>query len=140
MVNRTWNMTVKAYGMPKIDSWTPVGNTTIYKGKSVDLGVVATHPDGLGVAYSWYINGQLVSGAGLKDYTFEGKKAGTYTVKVVVTDGKREAEHSWTVTVKEKASKGSSMLLLYGLVVVLVLVAAMVGVMLFRRSGKKAMK
>ena len=139
-VNKTWDVTVKSYGLPKISSWTPLENVSMNKGKSVTLGIVATHPNGLGLIYSWYIDGQFVTNASLKDYTFVGKTAGTHTVKVVVSDGKRTAEHTWTVTVKEKKSSGTSMLLLYGLGALLVIVAVMIAVSVIWRSGRKDKK
>jgi hypothetical protein len=139
-VNKTWNVTVKAYGLPKIVSWAPLENVSMNKGKSVTLGIVAAHPNGLGLIYSWYLDGQFVSNASMKDYTFEGKTAGTHTVKVVVSDGKRTADHTWTVTVKEKKSSGTSMLLLYGLAALLVIVAVMITASLIWRSKKKETK
>jgi alpha-galactosidase len=60
--------------------------------------VVANDPDGDALSYSWSVNGNPTGGGSA--YTFVAAAAGTYVVKVLVSDGLASVERTWAVEVR----------------------------------------
>jgi len=83
---------------PKITSFTPKGDFKISKNKKVKLEINAEDPDSDELTYIWKFGllEQYTSGpAMLRKFT----SSGTKKIKVIVSDGKDEAEHVWKVRV-----------------------------------------
>ncbi|MEM2779950.1 MAG: DUF2341 domain-containing protein [Candidatus Bathyarchaeia archaeon] len=84
---------------PKIDSYFPETDPTINEGESQMFNITYSDNDNDPITIQWYLNGTLVSTN--DNYTFEANytSAGTYNVKVVISDGQDEDSHEWTLTV-----------------------------------------
>ena len=88
---------------PVIESYSPQTlSQNINEGQTVDFNVVASDVDTTDVlVYTWTSNGKDVgSNSGSYSFVTDFNSTGTYTIKVVVTDGKLEASKTWTIKVK----------------------------------------
>jgi hypothetical protein len=89
---------------PVISTSTPqTTSQTINEAQTVQFNVVASDVDtGDVLTYSWTSNSKDV-GTNSSSYSFvtDYNSTGTYTIKVVVSDGKLEVSKTWTVKVKD---------------------------------------
>lgn len=85
---------------PVIQSTSPAPNVGASAGSTVTFSAPAEDPDGNPIAYTWTVNGQVVSGAFGPQLSWqvpETTAGGTYTVTVTVTDGSRITQNTWTI-------------------------------------------
>jgi hypothetical protein len=102
-VVHNWTVTVLNKNRPpKIMNTSPEQGTTINveRGKPATFNVQAVDPDGDPLAFSWKVNGILVSGANSPVFTCtKGQKNGANTVTMEVSDGNATASAEWSMRV-----------------------------------------
>jgi len=99
-----WTLTVLDVNQPpEITSWYPSTDPDlIYVGNSQEFNITCSDPDGDSLTIQWYVNGTLKEEwTGNTSILFEPDQAGTYIIKVVVSDGQDETSHTWTLTVEQ---------------------------------------
>ena len=111
-VERTFTLEVQENPnhAPVIESWAPsAARFRLDPGATTNLSVVAYDPDGDELTYSWSIHDENWSWWESGDstnavYAFSRSvgQEGTNIVEVCVSDGLRDAYHSWTIFVQEK--------------------------------------
>jgi uncharacterized protein (TIGR03437 family) len=86
---------------PVISSVSPATTFGAVGGSSLSFSVNASDPDGNPLTYTWSVNGTVVTNVFGPAYALQLPLTanGIYTVTVVVTDGSRVTETSWTVNV-----------------------------------------
>jgi hypothetical protein len=85
---------------PLIVEFYPLEDPTIYEGESQDFWVEVLAPEELYVDFDWFLDGDLVlRGDPLYTYQSDFDSAGSYVVKIVVSDGFRSASHTWNMEV-----------------------------------------
>jgi hypothetical protein len=140
---RSWNVTViEKDNPPSLASSTPGYNPNVKENTKQVFSVVVTDPDNDALTYKWYLNGTEVATAASYTYEAGWKSQGSYTVMVVVSDGRIAINHSWQMTVQDVAQTvpaggiGSDVLL--GIIAAVVVVAVLGVVMFFayRRREK----
>jgi hypothetical protein len=77
---------------------------TIETGQSVTLEVDATDPEDDPLTYTWMVDGHYQPEKITPYLTFYSAKPGTFSIKVIVSDGISEREHTWRVAVNEPLS------------------------------------
>ncbi len=82
---------------PTITSYSPANNPLIKTGNSQNFSVVAQDVDTPVLNYQWSVNGAS-DGVNSPSYNYNSTTAGTYEIKVVVSDGTNSASKSWTLT------------------------------------------
>ncbi|MCX8173521.1 MAG: hypothetical protein N3F63_02775 [Thermoplasmata archaeon] len=88
------------------------------------------------LTYTWYLNGEVVGSSNTLEYLF--KTPGTFTLKVVVTDGKYSVERSWEIHVSQKVvPKGIGDYLPWLLPIALIAVFVLIVVVLVRRRKRE---
>lgn len=86
-------------GPVSIVETSPQSNTSIISGEALEFSIDIDNQSGFPLFYNWFINGQLDLSSFdntlvfIKQHSYEGID----TIKVQVTNGFRELEHSWTV-------------------------------------------
>ncbi len=85
---------------PSIDSYSPQSNPTIDVGGSQAFSITKSDPDGDPLTVKWFVDGAKKS-EGSDSYTYTSVSAGTFGIRVEVSDGKDTASHEWTLTVKQ---------------------------------------
>jgi|GEM_PF-5128785 len=105
----TWNLTVnnvnRAPTGVKIVS--PTNNQSFKSGAKIDFNAqTATDPDKDTLTYTWYADGQSLPGGTGQAFSYSKLKAGTHTIKLVVSDGKLEVKSEVTIKVKKNPVKG----------------------------------
>jgi len=148
---RIWKIVVIEVTNPPVISRTEpaVADLSIKEGDKLVFGVAATDPENDALTYRWLLTydgifDQQVSTS--MNYTFEANwtSEGRYTVKVVVSDGRTTAQHSWALTVVHaskpaKAAAGPDMLMTAIVVlVVLVVLGAVMAVAWKKRESWSA--
>ncbi len=86
---------------PVINSVNPAAALGAVAGNPLSFSVQASDSDGNPLAYTWSVNGQLVTDVFGPAYTLQLplNASGAYTVTVVVSDGSRTAQTSWAINV-----------------------------------------
>ncbi|MGC9060543.1 MAG: PKD domain-containing protein [Thermoplasmata archaeon] len=88
------------------------------------------------LTYTWFVDNEIVGTGNTIEYVF--KKPGTYTVKVVVTDGKFTLNKTWEVSVAQTViQKGIMDYLPWGLPILLIVVFIVVVILLMKRKKKE---
>jgi hypothetical protein len=77
---------------------------TIETGQSVTLEVDATDPEEDPLTYTWMVDGHYQPEKITPYLTFYSAKPGTFSIKVIVSDGTSERSHLWKVAVNEPIS------------------------------------
>ncbi len=100
----TWTLRILDVDRPPaVLSHDPEGDVTVNETDYgyVSLSVEAWDPDGDGLTYQWYLNDDLQYGQYRSYYTFSynHESAGTYRVRVAITDGTTEIGVGWLITV-----------------------------------------
>ncbi len=86
---------------PVIQSAVPGASVGAAGGSTLNFSASAQDADSNPLAYTWTVNGQVVTDALAQQYAFRVPKSAsgaTYTVVVTITDGSRTTQSSWTVT------------------------------------------
>jgi hypothetical protein len=86
-MQRTLDMTVNANQAPQISSLDANPSGVLYGG-STTITCIASDPDGEVVRYSWTASGGSITGVGNKVTWIAPSKGGSYTITVIVSDGK----------------------------------------------------
>jgi hypothetical protein len=92
---------------PSIDSYSPTYNPTIDVGESQTFSITKSDPDGDPLTVKWYVD-DVLKKQGSDSYTYTATAAGTYEVKVVVSDGTDSVNHKWTLTVNQAGNNPPS--------------------------------
>ncbi|MEM4307908.1 MAG: hypothetical protein QXU48_02450 [Thermoplasmata archaeon] len=88
------------------------------------------------LTYTWYLNGEVIGSGNPIEHLF--KSAGTYTLKVAVTDGKYTVEKTWEISVSQKVvPKGIGDFLPWLLPIALIAVFVVVVIVLMKRRKKE---
>ncbi len=87
---------------PVISSTTPAATLGAVGGDSLTFSAQASDVDGNPLTYTWSVNGQAIANVFTPSYTLQLPltASGVYSITVVVTDGTRAREYSWTINVK----------------------------------------
>lgn len=126
----TWTKTIDVGNRaPEIGVTSPQDALVLDASESATLDVGASDPDGDPLTYTWTVNGQPVAGSS-HVYEFSGRGAGTYVVRVVVSDGIASVEHEWVIEVQARVGPSDSGWPLASLVLVAALVATLVALIL----------
>jgi uncharacterized protein (TIGR03437 family) len=101
-----WSMTLVKLNpittlAPVINSTSPSLTLGAAGGNSLSFTVNASDPNGNSLTYAWNVNGTLVDDAFGPAYTLQLPLTakGIYTVSVVISDGSRSVQSTWTVNV-----------------------------------------
>lgn len=87
-------------GAPTVSSFSPSTSTLIAADNvAKNFSVTASDPEGSTLTYQWYLNNNAVAGQTANSYSNSFATAGTFGVKVAISDGTNVVERSWTVTV-----------------------------------------
>ncbi|MEM3493002.1 MAG: PKD domain-containing protein [Thermoplasmata archaeon] len=98
-----------------------------------------TDPKNETLSYTWYLNGNVTGQGNTIEHVF--RNPGTYTLKVVVTDGVHTVECSWNITVNQKVeAKGIGDFLPWLIPTALIILLVVVVVTLMRRKEKEAVR
>ncbi|MEM4293174.1 MAG: PKD domain-containing protein, partial [Thermoplasmata archaeon] len=98
-----------------------------------------TDPKNETLNYTWYLNGDVIEQGNTIEHVF--RNPGTYTLKVVVTDGVHTVECSWNITVNQKVeAKGIGDFLPWLIPTALIILLVVVVVTLMRRKEKEAVR
>jgi hypothetical protein len=90
----SWSIVVEDVNRhPFILGVSPEAPPTVRIGERVTIEVNATDPDGDDLLYSWYLDGVPVAATQAGRWTFTAETEGSYTISVLVEDG-REGEVS----------------------------------------------
>ena len=148
---RLWRITVREItNPPVITQFEPVpGEISMKEGDKLTFGVKASDPENDALSYRWLLtyNGIFdLQVSASPNYTFEANYSseGRYTVKVVVSDGKTQAQHSWDLVVVDAVkpvppAAGSDMLMTaIAVLVVLVVLGAVLAVAWKKRESMSA--
>ncbi len=92
---------------PSIDSYSPTTDPTINVGESQTFSITKSDPDGDPLTVRWYVDDVLKS-QGSDSYTYTATTAGTFEVRVTVSDGTDTVSHTWTLTVNEAGNNPPS--------------------------------
>jgi hypothetical protein len=100
----TWTLRILDVDRPpSVLSYDPDGDMTVNETDYgyLRLSVEAWDPDGDRLTYQWYLNDDLLYGQYRSYYTFiyNHESAGTYRVRVAITDGITEIGVGWLITV-----------------------------------------
>ena len=89
---------------PLIQAGSPTGSVVVPEGGSQLFSVQASDPDSDALAYSWYLDGAPVSGAGSESYLFRATResVGSRGLRVSVSDGLAQNAYSWSFTVERQ--------------------------------------
>ncbi|SNR80644.1 PKD domain-containing protein [Desulfurobacterium atlanticum] len=79
-------------------------NIQLSPGDTYTFSVTAIDPDGDSLSYKWYVNGELQEEAG-RIFSYQFNEAGTYTVKLEVSDGKSKVDSICGVSVTDGSDK-----------------------------------
>lgn len=82
---------------PAITSYSPTGTLLIKTGSPQSFSVVAQDIDSPILTYQWSVDNSSV-GTNTNSYTYTPATAGTYEIKVAVSDGTNSAGKSWILT------------------------------------------
>ncbi|MCG2827483.1 MAG: right-handed parallel beta-helix repeat-containing protein [Thermoplasmatales archaeon] len=114
--NQTITVTIMPVNdAPVINSFSPIDNPSIDEGEQQTFAVTASDVDNANLTIQWYLDDNLVEtggGSGIAisctdTYVADYTSAGTYTVKVVVSDGSLTDEKTWSLTVNDVAGAGA---------------------------------
>ena len=86
---------------PVINSFTPMGDVIIDEGEQQTFTISASDVDNTDLTIQWYLDDNPVATGGTYIYTADYASAGTYTVKVVVSDDSLTDEKMWSLTVND---------------------------------------
>ncbi|MEW5759567.1 MAG: hypothetical protein AB1779_02230 [Candidatus Thermoplasmatota archaeon] len=86
---------------PIIINAIPDKNPTIEENEKIKFEIIAQDLDNDILAYTWYLDGNVIPEQNISSYTFYGYR-GKYEIKVEVSDGELSVNHTWILTVKEK--------------------------------------
>jgi len=96
-----WNVTANGVNQaPKIDTYYPLTNATIYEGQSQEFNITNSDPDGDLLTVEWFVNGTLNTTGNTFTFVATFDSAGTFNITVVVADPSlATATHTWLLTV-----------------------------------------
>jgi len=86
---------------PVIQGGSPAGAVVVQEGEVQQFRVQAQDPDGDRLAYSWYLDGELLGGASSESYIFRATRdnIGDRGLMVTVSDGLAGTSYSWSFRV-----------------------------------------
>jgi len=133
----TYSNTVTATTIPLLSVTISSSTTNIMTGQSADIKALANggYPP---YTYTWYVNGNPVSGFSGSEYVFNTTTPGTYTIYVAVRDssGTTVNSNSISITVTSSSIFGSTTFLWIIILVIIILVILVV-LFLFRKGKKR---
>lgn len=87
---------------PLIGSFHPLKDIlNINENENIDFDITASDKNNDNLSYAWYLDDSFISASDKLTYGTTYDSEGTYTISVIVSDGKFKANHSWVVNVND---------------------------------------